>query len=92
MLIELSSDGLRYERLADASDDFHASWDTVALVLASAAMPLTRLEIRAAWPEGVPRPHDATLWRWLDPAVELGLAERMGRGTKTEPYRYGLRR
>jgi hypothetical protein len=55
-------------------------------------MPLTRQEIRDAWPEGVPRPHDATLWRWLDRAVELGLAERSGRGMKSEPYRYGVAR
>jgi hypothetical protein len=53
-------------------------------------MPLTRQEIRNTWPAGVPRPHDATLWRWLDRAVELGLAQRSGRGTKNEPYRYGL--
>ncbi len=92
MLIELSADGQRYERLADTSDDFHTSWDTVALLLAGAATPLTRQEIRDAWPEGVPRPHDATLWRWLDRAVELGLALRSGRGTKNEPYRYGLAR
>jgi hypothetical protein len=89
MLIELSPDGLTYERLADTSDDFHTSWDAVALVLASAAAPLTRQEIRDAWPPGMTKPHDATLWRWLDRAVELGLAERSGRGTKSEPYRYG---
>jgi hypothetical protein len=39
MLIELSADGQRYDRLADTSDDFHSSWDTVALILAGAAMP-----------------------------------------------------
>jgi hypothetical protein len=92
LLIELSPDGLTYERLADSSDDFHTSWNTVALVLAGAAVPLTRPEIRAAWPPGVAKPHDTTLWRWLDRAVELGLAERSGRGTKSEPYRYGLAR
>jgi len=66
-------------------------WDTICLVL-GAAEPLTRQEIRAAWPAGVTPPHDTTLWRWLDRAVELGLACRTGKGTKTEPYRYGLRR
>ena len=88
MLIELSPDGLTYQRLADASDDFHTSWDTISLVLAAAATPLTRQEIRADWPPGVSKPHDTTLWRWLDRAVELGLAERSGRGTKDEPFRY----
>jgi hypothetical protein len=61
-------------------------------VLAGAAMPLTRQEIRDAWPEGLTRPHDATLWRWLDRAVELGLAQRCGPGTRKAPYRYGLAR
>jgi hypothetical protein len=92
MLIELSPDGLSYERLADSSDDFHTNWDTISLVLAGAAAPVTRQEIRDAWPPGLTRPHDATLWRWLDRAVELGLAQRSGRGTKNEPYRYGAAR
>jgi hypothetical protein len=92
LLIELSPDGRSYERLADTSDDFHTSWNTVAQVLAEAAAPLTRQELRAAWPPEVTRPHAATLWRWLDRAVELGLAERTGGGTRREPYRYGLTR
>jgi hypothetical protein len=90
MLIELSADGARYERLADAGDDFHANWDTIALVLAESPAPLTRQEIHAAWPPGVARPHPTTLWHWLDRAVDLGLAARTGRGTKNEPYRFEL--
>jgi hypothetical protein len=54
------------------------------------AGPWLRQEIRDAWPPGVTRPHDTTLWRWLERAVELGLAERTGRGTKGEPYRCGV--
>jgi hypothetical protein len=92
MLIELSADGRTYERLADAGDDFHSHWDTVGRVLGAAAEPLTRQQIRAAWPGEVAPPHEATLWRWLDRAVELGLAYRVGKGTKKEPYRYGLTR
>jgi hypothetical protein len=88
MLIELSPDGLAYTPLADTSDDFHTNWETVCWALVPAAQPLTQQEIRAAWPDGLTRPHDATLWRWLDRAVELGLALRIGKGTKTEPYRY----
>jgi AAA domain len=90
MLIELSADGLSYERLADTSDDFHTNWDTIAQVLAGAAAPLTRHEIRDAWPPGNTRPHTTTLWRWLDRAVDLALAQRDGRGTNREPYRYAL--
>lgn len=88
MLIELSADGTSYERLADTSDDFHTNWDTLKLVFDALDVPLTRAEVRAAWPPEMPRPHDATLWRWLDRAVELGLAVRIGSGTKKDPYRY----
>jgi hypothetical protein len=92
MLIELSTDGLTYKRLADAGDDFHTNWDTVSAILGAAAEPLTRQQIRAAWPAEFAPPHEATLWRWLDRAVELGLAGRIGQGTKKELYRYGLAR
>jgi hypothetical protein len=91
MLIELSPDGSSYQRLADTSDDFYSHWDLIAQVLSRASAPLTGQEILSAWPlEGVPRPHRATLWRWLDRALELGLAQRSGAGTKSQPHRYTL--
>jgi hypothetical protein len=90
LLIELSPDGSRYERLADGTDDFHASWDVLTVLLGSQAEPLTQKQIETAWPAELVRPHEATLWRWLDRAVELGLAVRVGKGTKVDPYRYGL--
>jgi hypothetical protein len=62
----------------------------VRRVLGSAAGPLTRQQLQALSPADAVRPHVATLWRWLDRAVELGLVERVGKGTKTEPYRYGV--
>jgi len=62
----------------------------VQVILAHAAEPHTRRAIRAVWPPGLTKPHDTTLWRWLDRAVELGLAVRVGAGTKTQPHRYGL--
>ncbi|HKA05662.1 MAG TPA: AAA family ATPase [Gemmataceae bacterium] len=89
MLIELSPDGRTYERLADAGDDFHEHWDLIRIVLRESREPLTRQEIRAAWP--VQRKPDSTsLWRWLERAVEHGLCIRTGKGTKTEPYRFAL--
>jgi hypothetical protein len=90
LLIELSPDGRRYDRLADGPDEFHAHWDVVSALLASAAGPLTRQQIEATWPAELARPHQATLWRWLDRAVELGLAVRVGKGTRTEPFRFGV--
>jgi AAA domain len=89
MLIELSADGLHYERLADAGDDFHDHWNAVQFVLADAE-PRTLQQIRAEWPPDQRRPHHTTLWRWLDRAVELGLACRTGTGTKSDPYCYEL--
>jgi hypothetical protein len=90
MLIELSADGERYERLADGDDDFHSHWDTIRMLLAAATEPMTQQQLRAAWPDGLAKPHATTLWRWLDRAVELGLAVRVGTGTKTDPYRYSV--
>ncbi len=88
MLIELSADHSAYTRLPDDSDDFHTHWDTLRLLLA-ASSPMTRRDLRQAWP-GLPKPSDVSLWRWLDRAVDLGLAYREGKGTKTEPFRYGI--
>jgi hypothetical protein len=51
---------------------------------------LTRQEIESAWPAKAARPHEATLWRWLDRAVEAGYVVRVGKGPKVEPYRYGV--
>jgi hypothetical protein len=90
MLIELGPDGLTYSRLADTSDDFQTNWETVRHILTAAARPLTRQEILDAWWVGLTKPHEATLWRWLERAVGLGLAVRTAEGTKTEPHRYGV--
>jgi hypothetical protein len=90
MLIELSPDGRDYSRLPDTTDDFHENWETVLQVLANSPTPMTRQEIRAGWPPEQARPHDSTLWRWLDKAMQLGLAVRAGKGSKGEPHRYGV--
>jgi hypothetical protein len=79
LTFDLSPDGRRYDRLADGPDEFHGHWAVVRWLLESAAGPLTRQQIERAWPADVARPHEATLWRWLDRAVELGLAVRVGR-------------
>jgi AAA domain len=89
VLIELGADGKTYERLPDASDDFHEHWDIVRQIL-TGAEPLSLQVIRAAWPPSHRLPHPGTLWRWLDRAVELGLAIRTGKGSKVEPHRYAL--
>jgi hypothetical protein len=88
LMIELSPDGTRYTRLPDGPDEFHDHWDVLRSIFESYG-PLTRQQISAAWPEEKARPHEATLWRWLDRAVELGLAERVGTGMRGEAFRYG---
>lgn len=90
MIIEITPDHSDYVRLPDAGDDFHTHWETLRLVLQAAEEPLTRAAILRAWPPGVAKPSDTSLWKWLTDAVELGLACRGAKGTKTDPHRYWL--
>jgi hypothetical protein len=89
MLIELSPDHTHYTRLPDDSDDFQTHWDTLRLLLSATAAPMTRRDLHRAWP-GLPKPSDISIWKWLTRAVDLGLAHCEGKGTKTDPFRYGL--
>jgi hypothetical protein len=88
MLIDLSADHSRYTRLEGDSDDFQTHWDMLRLLL-SAAAPMTRRDLHRAWP-GLPKPSDVSLWKWLSRAVVESLAYCEGKGTKTDPFRYGL--
>jgi hypothetical protein len=89
MLIEMSADGLTYERLVDAGDDFYEHWELIVTVLRDIGEPLTRQEIRAAWPVNI-KPDATSLWRWLMRAVDLGFVNRTGKGTKNESYRFSI--
>jgi hypothetical protein len=90
-VIELNAAGTDYEVIAEAEvDDFRGNWDVVLMVLEEAHHPLTRREMLAAWPADFPKPAEATLWKWLSRAAELGLARMQGSGRRSDPFRYWL--
>ena len=60
------------------------------LVLEDARRKLTRLDVRAEWPEDYPKPGLTVLWRWLERAVADGLVLRSGSGRRRDPFRYWL--
>ena len=93
ILAEMHVTGTSYRVLDDndVSDDFSANWDAIALALASSATSLTRQDLLKHWPATRSAPHPGTLWRWLQRALELGLVEMSGAGTKNEAFRFALR-
>lgn len=42
------------------------------------------------WPEELDKPDDATLWRWLDRAVNQGMVTQEGSGKRGSPFRNGV--
>jgi AAA domain len=93
LIAELNPTGTDYTVLGDDDicDDFSANWNTVAAILAAAPRPLMRQEVLVGWPEGRCVPHEATVWRWLRRAADLGLVVVTGGGTKSEPFRFALK-
>jgi hypothetical protein len=91
LVIELSPDGTDYLSLGDVyADDFAPHWQTLQALLASSAVPLTRVEIQRRWPPGAAKPDLATVWRWLERLVIQQKLERLGSGRKTDPFRFRL--
>lgn len=92
LVIELARAGDDYQVLdQDVGADMVAGWDMIALMLLTAKQPLTRSEILARWPASQAVPHEATLWRWLARAQEIGLIVCEGDGIKHGAFRYRLR-
>jgi hypothetical protein len=89
-LIELSSDGLDYSCLGTFEQgEFAADWEILRGILAAASRKLTCPEILRSWP--ATRSADrASIYRWLNRAVDLGFACRDGRGRRRHPFRYWL--
>jgi AAA domain len=91
LVIELNAEGTDYAvKQALEADDFAANWQPLRLVLEYAQKKMDRREILEEWPADYARPGDATLWRWLDHAVDLGLILRQGIGRRGDPFRYWL--
>lgn len=69
---------------------FEENWQTVLAVLTDTGSTLTAGEIRQHWPEEAERPGESTLYNWLNHAHTKGLIQRIGRGTKSDPWRYRI--
>jgi len=91
LLLELNAQGTDYLTIDDVpADDFAINWDRVRAILEDASQKLTRLDVLDEWPPDFDKPDRATLWRWLDRAVKLGVVACEGRGRKNDPFRYWL--
>jgi hypothetical protein len=64
--------------------------ETLRQLLQESPTPLTRQEVLARWPEGLPTPRADSLWRSLARGCEVGILVRTGEGTKAEAFRYDL--
>jgi hypothetical protein len=91
LVLELDEAGTTYTLVAEtAQEQFQADWEPIRLVLAGAPHKVTRQDIVREWPTGFDRPSEATVWRWLDRALEQGLVQCEGSGHKSDPFRYWL--
>ena len=85
---ELNAEGTDYRVLPRGPLPGPPLFATLEALLRASAVPLTRRELLARWPEPAPRPD--TLWRVLARGVERGLIIVRGDGTRTDAFRYGL--
>jgi hypothetical protein len=89
-LIELSPDGLDYVCLGTFEEgEFAVQWALLSPILAAASRKLTAADIVRSWPPANPVDR-ASIYRWLNQAVDRGLACRDGRGRRRHPFRYWL--
>jgi hypothetical protein len=93
LVFELNQAGNDYQVVVgnESGDDFAANWEILAAILAAAGTPVSRQEMCERWPKHRCPPHDATLWRWLRRAGQLGLIAVTGAGTKHAPFRFELK-
>jgi hypothetical protein len=91
-IIELNAAGTDYLCLGDLDPAADTSGPHPALpeIFATTTAPLTRAEVLARWPRKYPTPTPATLGRWLDHALDVGLLHRDGTGRKNDAYLYRL--
>jgi hypothetical protein len=91
LVIELNADGTDYAALGgDTTAEFDDGRQVLLWVLADAAGKLTRAELLEGWPADYKKPDAATLWRWLDRAVDDGRVMASGTGRANNPFRYWL--
>lgn len=85
---ELNVEGTDYVLSAESATGQGPLLPTLQKLLAESPAPLTCRELLERWP-GSP-PHPESLLRTLSRAVERGLVTASGKGTKTEPQRFGV--
>ena len=91
LTLELNEQATDYLRVPEHQvDPFFAHWGRIRMVLEDAPKKLTRQAILEDWPPDFPVPSLASLWVWLDRAVQLGLVACEGAGRRSDPFRYWL--
>jgi hypothetical protein len=91
LTLELDASGTTYTLVPETAEElFETAWEPIRLVLADAPQKLTRQDILLEWPPGFDQPNAATVWRWLDRALEQGLIRCEGSGRRGDPLRYWL--
>jgi hypothetical protein len=68
------------------------NWETVHAILKERKTAATHKELLADWPVDKLPPSPRVLYEWLGRAVAAGLAQRLGYGTRAEPFRFQLPR
>jgi hypothetical protein len=84
---ELNAAGTDYVLLPDTPAPHPPVLTTLQKLLSESPDPLTHRELLARRPG--PPPHEGSLWRTIGRGVEMGLFTVEGKGTKTEPFRFG---
>jgi hypothetical protein len=87
VVLELNAEGTDYVSHGDfAQDTYVQGWGVLRRVLEDAPHKLTRQEVLEWWPLEAGRPSVASVYRWLEQAVEAGLVRQEGSGRRGDPY------
>jgi hypothetical protein len=90
-LLKLAEDGMGYDLVTEDAPEVGGELDDGLLdVLQATQVKLDRFEILERWPDGARKPSEATLWRLLEKACEVGLVRKEGTGKKGDPFLYWL--
>lgn len=81
-----------FSNLGDPGErGFHENWPTLCSVLERGDDPMSRWEIRAAWPGAEDaKPSTMMVDHWLRQALEAKLVKQVGGGTRYSPHKYRL--
>jgi AAA domain len=90
LLLELNAEGTDYVPVSETEVEDGKVWEPLRMVLEDAPQKLTRQDILDEWPADFEKPARAraTLWRWLDRAVQSCQISCAGTGRKDDPLRY----